>query len=72
MELWPSDGSVKDGQLLPQGRVLEGNRRRPVNKGASKGPETDREEHRHSLAGDCELRVYPVSEGWRGSKFQSG
>ena len=51
MELWPSDGSVKDGQLMAQGRVLEGNRR-PVNEGASKGPETDREEHRHSLAGD--------------------
>ena len=33
MELWPSDGSLKDGQLMAQGRVLEGNRR-PVNKGA--------------------------------------
>ena len=51
MELGPSDGSLKHGQLMAQGHVLEGDGRRSVNKSPGKGPETDREEHRHSLAG---------------------
>jgi hypothetical protein len=50
--LGPSDGSLKDDQLMAQGHVLEGGRRRSVDKSPGKGPETEHEEHRHSLAGE--------------------
>ncbi len=47
VELWSSTGSLKDGQLMSQRHVLEGDRHRP----AEERPETDHKNHRHFLAG---------------------
>ena len=60
MELWPSTGSAKDGQLMPQRHVLKGDRRRPAEEGAEERPETDHD-HRHSLAGDI-VRAESLSD----------
>ncbi len=52
VELWPSTGSLKDGQLMSQRHVLEGDRYRPAEEGAEERPETDHKNHRHFLAGE--------------------